>query len=48
MDGEREDGRVPGEHGGGAVAVVDIAVYHHGPLDDAIGLQAADRDRRCR
>ena len=43
VDGEREHRLVAGEDRGGAVAVVDVAIHHHGAADRAVALQAADR-----
>ena len=42
VDGEREHRRVAGENRGRAVAVVHVAIHHHGALDGAIALHAAD------
>ncbi len=42
MDGERKDGGIVGEDGGGAVAVVHVGINDHGFADGAIGLHFAD------
>src|SRR5258707_15854523 len=42
VDGEGEDGIVFAEDGGGAVAVVDVGVYHHRAGYFFSGLECAD------
>src|SRR5258708_11148253 len=42
VDGEGEDGIVFAEDGGGAVAVVDVGVYHHRAGYFFSGLESAD------
>ena len=42
MDGEGEDGVVLREDSGGAVAVVDVGINHHGAGDLFAGLQGAN------
>ncbi len=44
VDGESEDGRIVGEDGGGAVAMVDVGVDDDGFADGGVGLEAADGD----
>src|SRR5687768_11510084 len=42
MHGNGEDALVAFENGRGPVAVVNVAVHHHGGLDEAVGLQTTD------
>ena len=42
VDGEGEDGIVFAEDGGGAVAVMDVGVYHHRAGYFFSGLESAD------
>ena len=42
MDREREDGIVLAEDGGGAVAMVDVGIYHHRAGYFFSGLESAD------
>ena len=44
VDGEGEDGRVVREDGRRAVAVVHVAIHHHGAPDHAVALQPPDGD----
>lgn len=44
MDGERVDGGIVRENGGGPVAVMNVGVDDHGGLNHAVVLEAADGD----
>src|ERR1035438_4290892 len=45
VDGKSEYRKIARENGGCAVAVVDVAIHHHGAADGAVPLYAADGDR---
>lgn len=44
VDGKGEDGGIGAEGGGGAVALMDVAVQHDGAVDAPLTLQDADGD----
>src|SRR5579864_2451173 len=45
MNRQRKDGLVTSEDSGGAVAVVNVAIHHHGASDFPLALQFADGNR---